>query len=1165
MKQILIKIFKLFLVLTAIALGILLVFGISLTLGWPWWVGLFILVGILGLWMGVIFFKKLWLRRREQQFVNQVIEQDDRYLKQMSGKDKEHHQELQHRWKEAMVALKQSQLKKFGNPLYVLPWYMVIGESGSGKTTAIESARLSSPFAEVSRTSGISGTRNCDWWFFEQAVLIDTAGRYAIPVDEGRDKEEWQSFLSLLAKFRKREPLNGLVVTVSADKLLESGSEALEADGKSIRQRVDELMRVLGAKFPIYVLVTKCDLVQGMNLFCGQLTDEALEQPMGLIRQELSSDIAGFLDRAIEYIGERMRDLRLLIFHKTDVGTDPALLLFPEEFERLKPGLTAFFRGAFHENPYQESPILRGLYFSSGRQEGSPYSHFLKELGLIAERDVLPGTNNGLFLHDFFARILPRDRTLFVPTQRALEWSRFTQNIGLTAWLAFGIALCGLLSYSFVKNLWTLQDVSSEFKKPTIFAGEIVTDVSIMDRYRTAILKISQKNRNWWFPRFGLNESRHVEQQLKAGFCKRFDDVFQSNFDKQMSYRIGDFSAATPMHVIAHYVPHLVRRINLTQTRLEEKDSAALQTMPRPDFGAFALAADYQNISDKIAERYQALYLQNLIWQTDENRLNRELNTLRDWLTHTLSLENANLNWLVLWANQHPSAKTVRLEDFWGTDLRVPTETSVAAAFTLDGKKQMDSLLQETEDALVDPLILSNKMRQFEGWYQEEYVRTWENFAARFPSGAELLKDRTAWQQVAARMPTPEGPYFALLNKMSDELRPYGPQAADGTETPAWLNLVYALESAQLQAADEEAAEKKGILGKTTQKGKSLISQIEKKTGLGKESTGLAGRMAAGKALYDYRSALLRFVPATSSREVSYQMARQLFDEGAPVEESAIHLAHDAFNRLQVSLTSAGIQQELFWPLLAGPLNYLNEFISRETACQLQTLWEDNVLVEIQGVSDQMNFNEILFGPDGYTTQFLNGPAKPFIGRSLDKGYHAKTVQGQSIPFDPAFLSFLGKGIKSIKPVKSSYAVTIKGLPTDANSKARIRPHATRLELQCADKTQSLINRNYPIQKTFIWSPQNCGEVIFQIEIGNLVLARKYMGHLRFAQFLQDFSTGTHTFYPSDFPDKAGALKRLGIEYINVKYELTGHRSAIATLQARPEKVPLRIAKCWAQ
>ena len=97
-----------------------------------------------------------------------------------------------------------------------------MGESGSGKTTSIGSAKLSSPFAEVTRTSGISGTRNCDWWFFEQAIILDTAGRYTIPVDEGRDKEEWQGFLKLLVKYRKKEPLHGLIVTVAADKLLKA-------------------------------------------------------------------------------------------------------------------------------------------------------------------------------------------------------------------------------------------------------------------------------------------------------------------------------------------------------------------------------------------------------------------------------------------------------------------------------------------------------------------------------------------------------------------------------------------------------------------------------------------------------------------------------------------------------------------------------------------------------------------------------------------------------------------------------------------------------------------------------------------------------------------------------------------------------------------------------
>jgi len=1169
MKQILIKLLKLFLILTGVVLGLLLVFGLTLGLGWPWWVGLFILAGILGVWLAFIFFRKLWQRKQEQQFVNQVIDQDDYYLNQMGAAEKEHHQELQQRWKEAMTALKQSHLKKYGNPLYVLPWYLIIGESGSGKTTAIQSARLSSPFAEVSRTSGISGTRNCDWWFFEQAILIDTAGRYAIPVDEGRDKDEWQKFLALLVKFRKREPINGLVVAVAADKLLESGPETLEEDGKNIRRRMDELMRVLGAKFPIYVLVTKCDLIQGMNPFCSRLTEKTLDQPMGLVNHTLSNDIAAFLDRTVDYIGERLRDLRLLIFHRPASGSDarrsidPSLLLFPEEFERLKPGLAAFFRGAFQENPYQETPILRGLYYSSGRQEGSPYSHFLKELGLIAERDVLPGTSKGLFLHDFFARILPQDRRLFVPTQRALDWSRFTKNIGLTAWLAIGVAVCGLLSYAFVKNLWTLRDVSMEFKTAPVFQGEIVTDVSIMDRYREAILSVSRKNRNWWIPRFGLNQSLHVEQELKARFCKRFDELFQTAFDKQVSFRIADFSAATPMDAFARYVPHLVRRINLIQARLKGADLTELEGMPQPGFEAVALAAGHQNISDQIAERYEALYLQNLVWQTDEIKLNRELNTLRDWLTHALSLEKTSLNWLTLWVNQHTSVKTIRLEDFWGTDFSKPSEIYVSAAFTLEGKKQMDSLLQEIESALVDPLILSKKRLQFEGWYQEEYLKTWENFAARFPSGADLLKDRTAWQQVAARMPTSDGPYFAFLDKMAGELKPYKVAAAGSSEGPAWIKLVYALQGAKVQAAGEEAAQKEGILGKTAQKGKTLISQIEKKAGLAEDGSGLAGRMATGKALYDYQNALLQFEPAAASREASYQMAVGIFKEDAAADGSAVYLAQNALNRLKAGLSSAGTRQDVFWPLLAGPLDFLGAFVCREAACQLQSLWENEVLVEIQGVSNQMNLNEILFGGDGVTTKFLKGPAQPFIGRSLSKGYYARQVQGLSIPFDPGFLSFLGRGAQSARPVQANYNITIEGLPTDANSDARIQPQATRLELQCADKTQLLINRNYPIRKTFDWSPHNCGDVVFQIEVGSLILSRRYTGALAFAKFLQDFSSGTHKFKPNDFPDMAGALNRLGIKYINVRYELSNHRGAIATLRAAPGRVPLNIAKCW--
>ena len=513
MKERILKILKVFLMASVAVLVVLLIFGLVLLMGWPWWVALFLLLLVAGLVIGGVLLWKLWAKRREQRFVQEVLDQDESRMKAMSAKERDDQHELQERWKEAVGTLRKSHLKKQGNPLYVLPWYLVVGESGSGKTTSLSSAKLASPFADTARTSGISGTRNCDWWFLENAIVVDTAGRYTIPVNGEPDKEEWQKLLSLLVKYRRREPLNGLIVTVAADKLVGAGREALEEEGRTIRRRIDEMMRVLGVKFPVYVLVTKCDLIQGMNSFCGQLPEGSLKQPMGMINQKLSTDISAFVESAMNTVSKRLRNMRLLLLYQLESKqTDPALLLYPEEFEGMKPGLETYMKTLFGHNPYQETPILRGLYFSSGRQEGSPYSTFSRKLGMVDEKEVLPGTARGLFLHDFFAKILPRDRNLLTPTKRALEWSALTGNLGLTAWIVLCVALCGLLSFSFVKNLRTIGGVSAEFQKMPVLRGEIAADLTASDHFRQGILKVEEQNRNWWIPRFGLRESLHVEK-----------------------------------------------------------------------------------------------------------------------------------------------------------------------------------------------------------------------------------------------------------------------------------------------------------------------------------------------------------------------------------------------------------------------------------------------------------------------------------------------------------------------------------------------------------------------------------------------------------------------------------------------------------------------------
>jgi len=1167
MKQLILKTLKVLFFIVLAGLAILLVFGVVLSLGWPWWMGFFVLLGLLGLVIGFLFLKRIWLKRREQSFVDEVIAQDESRLKSASGTERQQLQELQNSWKEAIEGLRRSHLRKHGNPLYVLPWYLVIGESGSGKTTALQSARLSSPFAEVSHTSGISGTKNCDWWFFEQAIVIDTAGRYAIPIDEGRDKDEWHKFLTLLSKYRKKEPLNGLVVTISADKLQEASPETLEDDGLSIRRRIDELMRVLGAKSPVYVLVTKCDLVQGMTQFCDQLPEKSLDQAMGIINHDHSKDVSTFIEDSSRTITERLRDLRLLLLHRATAGNvDPALLLFPEEFERLETGLQAFIKGAFQENPYQETPPLRGLFFSSGRQEGSPYSHLLKALDLIAAKDVLPGTNKGLFLHDFFAKILPRDRRLFAPTQRALEWSRFTKNLGLIAYVAVVLAICGVLSFSFVKNLRTLNGAREQFKEPPVLSGNTLEDVITMDRFQRAILKLSKDNGNWWIPRLGLTESKEVEAGLKDKYRDQFRDGFLASFNEEMAAKMAKFSSTTPDKVIGDHVAHLVRRINLLKARLQGEKLETLRVRPQPSYEAIVAKAD-EAIQGDVKEMFGRLYLHYLDWTDESSQINQELIELQNWLKLIVTNIRTDMYWLVPWMNAQEALYPVTLENFWGGSTVLPDETAVAPVYTREGKKQLDSFIAELEAALPapgPPMIKSQKM-DFEARYTRGYLRAWVEFISGFSRGAEKLTGREEWQQMASSVAAGQGPYLTLLDSIVLEF-----EAVTTEETrPPWLEPVYQFQEVKSLAAEGAPGRDLGALAKLTKVGKKAVAKVQRaKKQIGKVSGGMApeAELAAAKDYQKYQNALTEMTPATRSAKLAYEMAAQVFREEPAQSKSPFYTADQAAEKLKGTLGGGEETEMVLGKLLEGPIRFLWQYVCIETACQLQKQWEQDVLAEVEG---KPNKQQLALGPDGYVWKFVkeDGPAAPFVNKSPSKGYYyAREAQnlGGIIPFEPAFLTFLKEGEAGAVPRKANYSVTVKGLPAGANPGATL-PHLTTLELECGDGIQRLSIWSFPKSETFNWAPENCGDVVLKIGVADLTVTKKYTGYNAFPLFLQDFRKGRRVFHLNEFPEYNIALRALGIKYISVTYQLSRHKEALALLNVGRAKLPMSIVTCWAQ
>ena len=220
---------------------------------------------------------------------------------------------LRERFEEAVAGLKQ----RGGRSLYDLPWYVFIGAPGSGKTTALLNSGLRFPLEQrvgKGAVRGVGGTRNCDWWFTDEAVFLDTAGRYTTQdSDQASDSEGWREFLSLLRTYRVRRPLNGVILTISCQDLLTQSEGEREGYVEAARRRLKELTDELRVQLPVYVMVTKCDMVPGFTDYFDDLSQEGRAQVWGVtfpydqtLNGAAPGAIAGEFDALMRRLNERV-------------------------------------------------------------------------------------------------------------------------------------------------------------------------------------------------------------------------------------------------------------------------------------------------------------------------------------------------------------------------------------------------------------------------------------------------------------------------------------------------------------------------------------------------------------------------------------------------------------------------------------------------------------------------------------------------------------------------------------------------------------------------------------------------------------------------------------------------------------------------------------------
>lgn len=336
--------------------------------------------------------------------------------------------------------------------LYEQPWYVIIGPPGAGKTTALLNAGLQFPLASEmgqGAVAGVGGTRLCDWWFTDSAVLIDTAGRYTTQdSDAAVDKAGWDGFLDLLRRTRPRNPLNGVIVAISVADIAAAPKDERLAHARAIRRRIRELNEKLGTRLPVYALLTKADLLAGFTEFFDDLDKERRAQVWGTTFDVVDKEAGPLTAFAGEFraLVERLQQ-RLLDRLQAERSPERRALIagFPAQVASLEAPLGEFLQEAFGGTRLDPAPFLRGVYLASGTQEGTPIDRLTASLarsfGVDQRRapSLRPQAGRSYFLQRLVTDVIFGEAMLGARNQGAVMRRRAVAGV------VWGLAALGLV------------------------------------------------------------------------------------------------------------------------------------------------------------------------------------------------------------------------------------------------------------------------------------------------------------------------------------------------------------------------------------------------------------------------------------------------------------------------------------------------------------------------------------------------------------------------------------------------------------------------------------------------------------------------------------------------------------------------------------------------
>jgi type VI secretion system protein ImpL len=504
-------------------------------------------------WLASVFVRRRRAKRAGDKLVAAVVEQSQ------AEQPNPEAARLREQFEQAVASLKQK--RRGGHSLYDLPWYVFIGAPGSGKTTALVNSGLNFPLEQRSGKGalrGVGGTRNCDWWFTDEAIFLDTAGRYTTQdSDAASDSAGWIEFLALLRKYRKRRPVNGIILTVSAQDLMLQGQREREAYVAAARRRLDELYRELKIQIPVYLMVTKCDLVAGFSEYFDDLAQDGRAQVWGVTfpyEQTLNGRTPDALPAEFDALIARLNER---VFARLDQERDARrrakMFGFPQQMAALRDTLVDFASETFATTRFDRQVLLRGVYFTSGTQEGNPIDRLLGALGrrfaIAPDAVAAPaGRGKAYFIERLLKDVLLAESGL-AGVNRRFEFQKAAAQLGAyAAMIALAILAVVLFAVSYSRNTTYIEEVAAEVTQleqvPAL--GRDASLERLLPRL-DAVRYVSESANRYrdgapWSMRAGLFQGESLGESARAAYGRELRGALLSQVAARIERRLVQYA-----------------------------------------------------------------------------------------------------------------------------------------------------------------------------------------------------------------------------------------------------------------------------------------------------------------------------------------------------------------------------------------------------------------------------------------------------------------------------------------------------------------------------------------------------------------------------------------------------------------------------------------------